>query len=40
MEDVLDYLREEFDATVEVRTLREESVSFPLPRELRVASLT
>jgi 4-hydroxy-3-methylbut-2-enyl diphosphate reductase len=38
VEDVLDYLREKFDATVEVRTLREENVSFPLPRELRSAS--
>ncbi len=37
--DVLDYLRERFNAEVEVRSLREESVSFPLPRELRAASL-
>ena len=35
VENVLDYLRENFDATVEVRSLREENVSFPLPRELR-----
>jgi 4-hydroxy-3-methylbut-2-enyl diphosphate reductase len=35
VEEVLDYLRERFGATVEVRTLREENVSFPLPRELR-----
>jgi 4-hydroxy-3-methylbut-2-enyl diphosphate reductase len=35
VENVLDYLREHFDATVEVRSLREENVSFPLPRELR-----
>jgi 4-hydroxy-3-methylbut-2-enyl diphosphate reductase len=40
VEDVLDYLRDEFDATVEVRTLREEDVSFPLPRELRTVQLT
>jgi 4-hydroxy-3-methylbut-2-enyl diphosphate reductase len=33
--NVLDYLRDNFDATVEVRSLREENVSFPLPRELR-----
>jgi len=33
---VLDLLREQFGATVEPRTLREEDVSFPLPRELRV----
>jgi 4-hydroxy-3-methylbut-2-enyl diphosphate reductase len=38
VEDVLDYLRDEFEATVEVRTLREEDVSFPLPRELRATS--
>jgi 4-hydroxy-3-methylbut-2-enyl diphosphate reductase len=37
--DVLDYLRERFNAEVEVRSLREESVSFPLPRELRSAPL-
>jgi len=36
--NVLDYLRENFDATVEVRSLREENVSFPLPRELRSIS--
>lgn len=36
VEAVLDWLRENFDATVETRTLREEDVSFPLPRELRV----
>ena len=38
VEDVLDYLRERFGATVEVRSLREENVSFPLPRELRAAA--
>jgi len=32
---VLDLLRGQFGATVEERTLREEDVSFPLPRELR-----
>ncbi|NOY43076.1 MAG: 4-hydroxy-3-methylbut-2-enyl diphosphate reductase [Planctomycetes bacterium] len=32
---VLDFLREEFDAMVEPRSLREENVSFALPRELR-----
>ena len=36
VEAVLDLLREQFSATVESRTLREEDVSFPLPRELRV----
>ena len=38
VEAVLDLLREQFNATVEPRTLREEDVSFPLPRELRVVS--
>jgi 4-hydroxy-3-methylbut-2-enyl diphosphate reductase len=33
---VLDHLREKFAATVEPRTVREEHVNFPLPRELRV----
>ena len=33
---VVEYLRERFDATVESRTIREEHVHFPLPRELRV----
>jgi 4-hydroxy-3-methylbut-2-enyl diphosphate reductase len=33
---VLDHLRERFAATVEPRTVREEHVNFPLPRELRV----
>jgi len=32
---VLDLLRKQFDATIVPRTLREEDVSFPLPRELR-----
>jgi 4-hydroxy-3-methylbut-2-enyl diphosphate reductase len=38
VENVLDYLRERYAATVEVRSLREESVNFPLPRELRHAA--
>ena len=38
VEAVLDLLKEQFGATVEPRTLREEDVSFPLPRELRAAS--
>lgn len=33
--EVLDWLRDRFDATVEPRSIRKESVSFPLPRELR-----
>jgi 4-hydroxy-3-methylbut-2-en-1-yl diphosphate reductase len=39
VEEVLDFLREQFNATVEVRSLREENVSFPLPRELRHATV-
>jgi 4-hydroxy-3-methylbut-2-enyl diphosphate reductase len=35
---VLDFLSTKYGATVEPRTLREENVSFPLPRELRVIS--
>jgi 4-hydroxy-3-methylbut-2-enyl diphosphate reductase len=35
VEECLDWLRERFNATVEPRSIREESVSFPLPRELR-----
>jgi 4-hydroxy-3-methylbut-2-enyl diphosphate reductase len=36
VEDCVEYLRKQFDATVETRTVREEEVYFPLPRELRV----
>jgi 4-hydroxy-3-methylbut-2-enyl diphosphate reductase len=36
VEAVLQYLQEQFGATVELRSLREENVSFPLPKELRV----
>lgn len=35
VEAVLDYLGDKFNATIEVRSLREENVSFPLPKELR-----
>jgi 4-hydroxy-3-methylbut-2-enyl diphosphate reductase len=35
VEECLDWLRHRFAATVEPRPIREESVSFPLPRELR-----
>jgi 4-hydroxy-3-methylbut-2-enyl diphosphate reductase len=34
--DCVAYLQDRFAATVETRTVREEHVSFPLPRELRV----
>jgi 4-hydroxy-3-methylbut-2-enyl diphosphate reductase len=36
VEECIAYLRERHGATVESRTVREEHVSFPLPRELRV----
>jgi 4-hydroxy-3-methylbut-2-enyl diphosphate reductase len=36
VEECVDYLRQRYGATVETRTVREEHVSFPLPRELRV----
>ena len=35
VEECLDWLRDNFNATVEPRSIREESVSFPLPKELR-----
>jgi len=35
VEQCLDYLRQRYQAEIEVRTIREESVYFPLPRELR-----
>ncbi|MFO0841946.1 MAG: 4-hydroxy-3-methylbut-2-enyl diphosphate reductase [Gemmataceae bacterium] len=39
VEECVDRLRERFGATVESRTVREEHVSFPLPRELRLIPL-
>jgi 4-hydroxy-3-methylbut-2-enyl diphosphate reductase len=36
VQDCVDYLRKKFAAVVESRVVREEHVSFPLPRELRV----
>lgn len=35
VEECIDYLRSRYGATVETRTLRQEDVHFPLPRELR-----
>jgi 4-hydroxy-3-methylbut-2-enyl diphosphate reductase len=32
------FLREKYGASVESRTVREEHVSFPLPRELRLVT--
>jgi 4-hydroxy-3-methylbut-2-enyl diphosphate reductase len=34
--EVVETLRAAFDAEIEHRTIREEHVKFPLPRELRV----
>src|SRR5207248_2087172 len=36
VEECVDFLKAHYGATVESRTVREEHVSFPLPRELRV----
>jgi 4-hydroxy-3-methylbut-2-enyl diphosphate reductase len=36
VQDCVEYLRQKFGAAVESRVVREEHVSFPLPRELRV----
>jgi 4-hydroxy-3-methylbut-2-enyl diphosphate reductase len=36
VQDCVEYLRNKFGAEVESRTIREEHVSFPLPKELRV----
>jgi 4-hydroxy-3-methylbut-2-enyl diphosphate reductase len=37
VEECLDWLRDRFAARVELRSLREEKVSFPLPKDLRTA---
>lgn len=34
--ELIDYLRRAYDATVETRTIREEHVRFPLPKQLRL----
>jgi 4-hydroxy-3-methylbut-2-en-1-yl diphosphate reductase len=39
VQEVVDYLRERFNAKVEVGVVREEDVHFPLPRELRQLTL-
>ena len=36
VQDCIEWLNKEFGATIEEITIREEHVSFPLPRELRV----
>jgi 4-hydroxy-3-methylbut-2-enyl diphosphate reductase len=33
--ECIDYLKDRYDATVELRSIRDEQVHFPLPRELR-----
>ncbi len=40
VEDCLEFLKQHFAATVESRSIREEEVYFPLPRELREAMKT
>ena len=39
VQECLDYLKQRFGATLESRVVREEHVSFPLPRELRSLTL-
>jgi 4-hydroxy-3-methylbut-2-enyl diphosphate reductase len=39
VQECIDYLKRQFGATVESRTVREEHVNFPLPRELRTISM-
>lgn len=36
VKDCIDFLKQRFNATIESRTVREEHVQFPLPKELRV----
>ena len=38
VQDCIRWLRERFAAEVEERTIREEEVYFPLPKELRAAA--
>jgi 4-hydroxy-3-methylbut-2-enyl diphosphate reductase len=40
VEECLSWIRDRFSATIEPRSIREESVSFPLPRELRDVAAT
>ena len=37
VQDCIEHLRKQFNATVQARSVREEAVHFPLPRELRQA---
>ena len=38
VEQVLDYLKDEFNSTIHLESIREEEVHFPLPKELRALS--
>jgi 4-hydroxy-3-methylbut-2-enyl diphosphate reductase len=38
VQDCLSWLRQRFNADVEERTIRDEDVYFPLPKELRAAA--
>lgn len=40
VQECVDFLQEKFNATMESRTIRQEHVNFPLPRELRVLTST
>ena len=40
VQECLDYLVERYGATVELAVIREEHVSFPIPRELRILEQT
>lgn len=40
VQECVDFLQEKFNATMESRTIRQEHVNFPLPRELRVLTTT
>ena len=39
VQECVDYLRNRYDATIETRTVREEDVSFNLPKELRALTV-
>ena len=38
VEECVDFLRAEYDAQVEIRSIRDEQVHFPLPKELRTVA--
>jgi 4-hydroxy-3-methylbut-2-enyl diphosphate reductase len=40
VQECVEYLQRRYGATQEIRTVREEHISFPLPRELRVLATT